>query len=285
MAREFDEIRSLVADSTSSGRRTCIVQRYIHNPLLIHRRKFDIRTFVLFAAVNGNHKVFVYDEGYLRTSCREYSVANLSNRMIHLTNDAVQKNCQDYGKFEPGNKLSYNEFQLYLDKHVPEAHVCFERDVRPQLNKVTADIFRAVYSKLDPKKRLNCMEVFGLDFMLDDEFKPYLIEVNTNPCLELSSPLLARLIPNLLENALKICLDSQFLPPENFSVKKAFIGDACPENRFELLFDAKVDGPVLENLFKTKENIISKYNHTPDLSVEMDEDELSDEEELDDDDE
>ena len=81
------------------------------------------------------------------------------------------------------------------------------------------------------------------------------------------------------------CLVIGFLPPENFSVKKAFIGDACPENRFELLFDAKVDGPVLENLFKTKENIISKYNHTPDLSVEMDEDELSEEEELDDDDE
>jgi hypothetical protein len=27
-----------------------------------------------------------------------------------LTNDAVQKRSEDYGKFEPGNKLSYNEF-------------------------------------------------------------------------------------------------------------------------------------------------------------------------------
>ena len=73
---------------------------------------------------------------------------------------------------------------------------------------MTADIFRACHGKLDPKRRLNSMEVFGLDFMIDDEFRPYLIEVNTNPCLELSSPLLARLIPNMLENALKIGLDS-----------------------------------------------------------------------------
>jgi hypothetical protein len=73
---------------------------------------------------------------------------------------------------------------------------------------MTADIFRACHNKLDPKRRLNSMEVFGLDFMIDDEFRPYLIEVNTNPCLELSSPLLARLIPNMLENALKIGLDS-----------------------------------------------------------------------------
>lgn len=102
------------------------------------------------------------------------------------------------------------------------------------------------------------MEVFGLDFMICDEFKPYLIEVNTNPCLELSSPLLARLIPNMLENALKIGLDTQFLPPEHFSSKKAFIGDACPENRFSLCYDDKIDGPGLDKLFETKNNIISK---------------------------
>jgi tubulin polyglutamylase TTLL1 len=61
------------------------------------------------------------------------------------------------------------------------------------------------------------MEVFGLDFMIDDEFRLYLIEVNTNPCLELSSPLLARLIPNMLENALKVGMDPNFLPTEGFS--------------------------------------------------------------------
>ena len=53
--------------------------------------------------------------------------------------------------------------------------------------------------------------------MIDDEFKVYLIEVNTNPCLELSSPLLARLIPSMVENSIRICVDPLFPPPENFS--------------------------------------------------------------------
>ena len=127
------------------------------------------------------------------------------------------------------------------------------------MNKLTTDVFRACHGKLDPKRRLNCMEVFGLDFMIDDEFKTYLIEVNTNPCLELSCPLLARLIPNMLENALKIGLDPQFIPPEHFTSKKAYIGDSCPENRFSLCFDSKIDGPILEKLFETKANIISKF--------------------------
>lgn len=107
-------------------------------------------------------------------------------------------------------------------------------------------MMRAVYGKIDPKKRVNTFEVFGLDFMIDDEFKIYIIEVNTNPCLELSSPLLARLIPNMLENALRLTIDPMFPPPENYSQKKAFVGDACPENKFNLIFDEAIDGPVLE---------------------------------------
>ena len=39
--------------------------------------------------------------------------------------------------------------------------------------------------------------------MIDEDFKIYLIEVNTNPCFELSSTLLARLIPNMIENSLR----------------------------------------------------------------------------------
>lgn len=117
------------------------------------------------------------------------------------------------------------------------------------MNKLSIDVFRACHGKLDPKKRLHCMEVFGLDFMIDDEFRPYLIEVNTNPCLELSCPLLARLIPQMLENGLKIGMDSVFIPPEGYSSKKGFIGDACPENRYSLVYDSRHDGPQLDKLF------------------------------------
>ena len=52
--------------------------------------------------------------------------------------------------------------------------------------------------------------------MIDEDFKPWLIEVNTNPCLELSSPVLERLIPYMIENVLRIGLDTMFPPPDNF---------------------------------------------------------------------
>lgn len=42
-----------------------------------------------------------------------------------------------------------------------------------------------------------------MDFMIDEELKPWLIEINTNPCLELSCPLLSRLIPNIIEQTMR----------------------------------------------------------------------------------
>jgi len=36
----------------------------------------------------------------------EFNTKNLTNRMIHLTNDAVQKKSENYGKYENGNKVN-----------------------------------------------------------------------------------------------------------------------------------------------------------------------------------
>lgn len=39
--------------------------------------------------------------------------------------------------------------------------------------------------------------------MIDEDFRLYLIEVNTNPCLEVCCPLMARIIPEVLDNSFK----------------------------------------------------------------------------------
>ena len=63
---------------------------------------------------------------------------------------------------------------------------------------------KSVLGNIDPFKKENSFELFGMDYMIDEDFKVYLIEINTNPCLEIASTLLARLIPNMIENVLKL---------------------------------------------------------------------------------
>jgi len=61
------------------------------NPMLINKRKFDIRVYALFVAHSQAEYLrgYLYEEGYLRTCCKEYDVTQVDNRFIHLTNDAV----------------------------------------------------------------------------------------------------------------------------------------------------------------------------------------------------
>lgn len=49
--------------------------------------------------------------------------------------------------------------------------------------------------------------------MIDEDYKCWLIEVNTNPCIEVNCPVLAAVIPGMLDNALTIGLDSLVAPP------------------------------------------------------------------------
>ena len=57
---------------------------------------------------------------------------------------------------------------------------------------------QAVRKKLNPHERKFCFEIFGYDFIIDSEFKVWLIEINTNPCLEESSNILKILLPRMI---------------------------------------------------------------------------------------
>ena len=68
----------------------------------------------------------------------------------------------------------------------------------------------ATCEKLNPDQLDFCFEIFGLDYMIDENFKIWLIEVNTNPCLETSTTLLYRIIVSMIENVFKIVVDPLF---------------------------------------------------------------------------
>ena len=175
LANSLGQIKDLISrniDSKTTTPHTYIIQKYIEKPFLLHKRKFDIRCYAMITSINGIIQAYSYADGYLRTTSIEYNTKEISNNLIHLTNDAVQKYSEEYGKFEDGNKLSYKDFQRYLDFKYSEKKINFLNDIVPIMKNLIKDSILSVYLKIDPKRRLNCMEIFGYDFMLDHHLKP-----------------------------------------------------------------------------------------------------------------
>ncbi len=47
--------------------------------------------------------IYQFAEGYIRTSSSPFNLDNIEDELVHLTNNAVQKNGDEYERFEAGN--------------------------------------------------------------------------------------------------------------------------------------------------------------------------------------
>ena len=159
--------------------------------------------------------VYFFREGYLRTSSQPYSMndANLDDDFVHLTNNAIQKKAASYGKHEDGNQLSFSDFKRMIRKS--DYNVDFEVDILQKMKYLCAVTLSSIKKKINCNKRRHCFELFGFDFFIDDDFNVFLIEVNTNPCLEESSRLLSKLLPRLLDDLFKLTIDQIYLPTKD----------------------------------------------------------------------
>lgn len=65
-------------------------------------------------------------------------------------------------------------------------------------------------------------ELFGFDFIIDEDLNTSLIEINTNPCLEESNKILKSLLPRMIDDLFNITMDPLFYPSETNKYKSAF---------------------------------------------------------------
>ena len=70
----------------------------------------------------------------------------------------------------------------------------------------------------------------------------YLIEVNTNPCLETSCPLLQKLITDLVDTGLRVALDPLYPPPN----QQKRMNTQVQIVQWSLCFDEDLDAPTIE---------------------------------------
>lgn len=119
------------------------------------------------------------------------------------------------------------------------------------MKQITLDVVKANYLVIDNKRNKNNFQIFGLDFMIDRDFKPWLIEVNYNPCLEVNCLVLERIIPSMLENSFRIALDPLFPPHTHFPPNKKFYlsDNYLKKLKYQLIFDSLMLKEDIKNSF------------------------------------
>ncbi|XP_032508415.1 tubulin--tyrosine ligase isoform X3 [Phocoena sinus] len=222
-----------------------VIQKYLERPLLLEpgHRKFDIR--ILFneddlwiqrkdisvwgllyessreiciehliqsqqirswVLVDHQYNIYLYREGVLRTASEPYHVDNFQDKTCHLTNHCIQKEySKNYGKYEEGNEMFFEEFNRYLTSAL---NITLESSILLQIKHIIRSCLMSVEPAISTRHLpYQSFQLFGFDFMVDEEMKVWLIEVNGAPaCAQ-------KLYAELCQGIVDIAIASLFPPP------------------------------------------------------------------------
>jgi len=178
-------------------RRYFVLQRYIENPVLLGEYKFHLRVFVIITKLkpltgflhSGGQVLFSTkpyrdDEGSFGDSFDKYS--HLTNWSIHHLSNNHEALLRKKPVVGVGCEWRWKRFISYMKRTFPKFS---EVDMTRQLVKISRDVIHAISTHENVKRMSNKMvpdrhfEIFGLDVMLDDQFKCWLLESNSSPGL------------------------------------------------------------------------------------------------------
>ena len=189
-----------------------VVQKYMENPLCIANHKFDLRQWVLVTDWNPL-TVWFYDECYARFSVEQYTTkdSDLENSYVHLVNNSVSKNSEEYkrkiptenGDFITGFMWSHDQMSGWVE-HQTGRDLMHEK-IKPRMMDIAKWSLMCASECIEHRK--NSWELYGFDFMVDDNYNTWLIEINSSPACDYSTPVTERYVQKALVELLKVTLD------------------------------------------------------------------------------
>jgi len=194
---------------TSYGDATSLtVQAYIAAPMLWgDGRKFDVRCYLLLLSLptdRGDGLAAYYHEGYVRAAGRDYPGVGAAaagdgaveelDKYLHITNNSFQKGLANFD-YDTYKVLDGRELRIPWERLPPAlgldpnaVDALFMDAIRDAVGAALAgDATPAVWSPTRPKKNLadgwrrGQFAFLGVDFILGDDGRPYLIEFSKSP--------------------------------------------------------------------------------------------------------
>jgi tubulin polyglutamylase TTLL5 len=191
-----------------------IIQRYINNPLLLDGYKFDLRIYVLVTSFEPL-EAFIYDEGFVRVCTLKYSTEaiDLNNLFIHLTNSSIQRlgpngagskaTAESISRHKAdideagGTKLSLS----YLWRRLKAQGTDVE-SIQYNMKLLIMKSLVACAKSLSHQP--NNFELFGYDVMIDENLRPWLIEINSSPSMAQDNQLDVKIKRKLIADTVRL---------------------------------------------------------------------------------
>ena len=175
--------------------------------------------YMLVSSVNPL-KIY-YHDGFLRVSLEKYDKASLQANM-HMTNTELTKkiikDCEKYGKTHNGmTAAEMRDFQMQTLEQLAEHLLASGQVTDPHwLDNYLRPEFKRAYlaaAKMIEERFYQSSDVFemyGVDIIMDKDFRLYIIEVNASPMVVGTSSKKTALMKNMLTGLMDIVFAQQY---------------------------------------------------------------------------
>eukprot|EP00510_Aplanochytrium_minuta_P002754 CAMPEP_0184018130 /NCGR_PEP_ID=MMETSP0954-20121128/7964_1 /TAXON_ID=627963 /ORGANISM="Aplanochytrium sp, Strain PBS07" /LENGTH=568 /DNA_ID=CAMNT_0026299529 /DNA_START=65 /DNA_END=1768 /DNA_ORIENTATION=+ len=218
-----------------------VVQPYLSNPLLINKKKWDMRIYVTVTSVVPL-RAYMHSKGFIRFAYQNYSndEESRTQKSNFLTNLSVNNKLADT------NDLTwvFSELREYLGDKA--AFVFSQIDTALARMLLTSEKgFRKFYdTKVSTNfSCVNCYQNLGIDVILDDNLTPYIIEINGNPTFNFKAEKLNDEVSQLHEDTVRMLYN-------NVNIFKDSSGKNDLEIAAELMQDLSAIATKDDNEFK-----------------------------------
>ncbi|PNH11913.1 Protein monoglycylase TTLL8, partial [Tetrabaena socialis] len=153
--------------------------------------------------------VWFYSTCYLRFAATDYDANDLSV-FQHLTNNSVSKYYEGPRNedeiTESGDMWSIPRFETWLAEQYGR-HDIWSGLLQPAMKHVVICTLKCAQELVTARK--GSFQLYGYDFLIDDTLRCWLLEINSSPTMEASTPITAKLCADVqvCEDILKVTVD------------------------------------------------------------------------------
>uniref|UniRef100_A0A336LZB7 CSON008849 protein n=1 Tax=Culicoides sonorensis TaxID=179676 RepID=A0A336LZB7_CULSO len=186
-----------------------IVQKYIEKPLLIHKTKFDLRTYYMITISQTHLCAWTHKLSTVKFAAHEFTFTNL-NKAVHVTNTSVNRKIKKIHENPlPENHMwSIDDLIAYF-KEIGKENI-WEEQIYPSMQSSLVAVTLASIDNIELKP--GRFELFGCDYLITEDFQMFLLEINRGPSMCYYTPISKYVCGTVMEDVVKVAIDLQSNP-------------------------------------------------------------------------